>query len=151
MSDERSVANELDDLRSEVGRLHTAERQRQHADLESRLESSRIGLSPGPGEPITGQGPYEPAVVLARRIVGRKEMSLAPADMDIDITYLSPGVPSTVARTDDLALAISTVINWIVPGVTVGSVVITHDDGNVVTVTPTYTGTDITHIDRVVT
>ena len=70
-----------------------------------------------------------------------------PADMDLDVTYASAGKPGGVTRLDDLGAVSTTVITY--TGANVASVVTTRF-GKTMTVTPIYTGADITHIDRVV-
>jgi hypothetical protein len=64
------------------------------------------------------------------------------------VTYSGPGVPTTVVRTDTPGgVVASSVITY--AGTQVASVVTTRS-GYTITVTPTYTGTDITSISRVV-
>jgi hypothetical protein len=71
-----------------------------------------------------------------------------PNSMDLAITYSGPGVPTGVTRTDGATLMSTTVINYV--GALVASVVTTRF-GKTITVTPTYTGSDITAIHRAVT
>lgn len=67
--------------------------------------------------------------------------------MNLAIGYLSPGVPSSVSRTDNGNTIRSTVINY--SGAQISSVVTTMF-GHTITVVPTYTGSDITAISRTV-
>jgi hypothetical protein len=69
-----------------------------------------------------------------------------PTSMDLAVTYDAPGKPNGVTRTDG-ALISTTVINY--SGAQVASVVTTRF-GKTITVTPTYTGADITAIHRAV-
>jgi hypothetical protein len=125
-----------------------------HRSLEKRLEPARHGLEGDLVEPRVGAGPFEPSMVYGKGTIDTDALSprayfRGPDDMDIDITYVSPGIPATVQRHDSAVLIADTTINWITPGVFVGSVVIIRE-GKTTTLTPTYTGFDITHIDRVV-
>lgn len=71
-----------------------------------------------------------------------------PTAMDLVIGYAAPGVPSSVARSDNGVPMSSTTINYVGP--LIASVVTTRF-GKTITVTPTYTGSDITAIHRAVT
>jgi hypothetical protein len=71
-----------------------------------------------------------------------------PNAMDLAVTYASPGKPSGVTRADEGVGVSSTVINY--AGALVSSVVTTRF-GKTLTVTPTYTGADITSVHRAVT
>jgi hypothetical protein len=69
-----------------------------------------------------------------------------PNSMDLAVTYALPGKPSGVTRTDG-ALISTTVITY--AGAQVASVVTTRF-GKTITVTPTYSGTDIVSVHRAV-
>lgn len=74
---------------------------------------------------------------------------VGPAVMDLAISYAAPGKPSGVTRTDTPGGGISTtVINY--AGALIVSIVTTKL-GKTFTLTPTYTGADITAIHRAVT
>lgn len=74
---------------------------------------------------------------------------VGPATMDLAVSYASPGKPSGVTRTDTPGGAISTtVINY--AGALIASIVTTKL-GKTFTITPTYTGSDITALHRTVT
>ena len=75
-------------------------------------------------------------------------LSKGPPLAALAIAYSGPAVPIQVVRTDTPGGVVSTsVINYI--GALVSSVVTTRS-GYTITVTPTYTGTDITSISRAV-
>lgn len=70
-----------------------------------------------------------------------------PPDVVLAIGYLAPGQPNSVARTDTPGGAVmSAAITY--AGLQVSSVVVTRS-GYTITVTPTYTGADVTGVHRV--
>lgn len=145
------MADELESL---------TERLRHEAVLrhEQGLRALEARLAPDPGHepmprPAVGVGPYEPAVVYGKGTVDSKALSprayfRGPNDMDIDVSYLAPGFPQTVQRHDGATLVADALITY--AGTHVASIVILRES-ETITVTPLYTGDDITHIDRVVT
>lgn len=94
------------------------------------------------------EDPGNPATQAAPLKVAGPVFARGPMVMDLAISYASPGVPNQVVRTDDVGAISTSIINY--AGAQVASVVTTRF-GRTITVTPTYTGADITAIHRAVT